>query len=140
MMGFSRVLYGKFGHKLNLTGFMLGSGILCLACYLLTSVSSNPILGLLGCVFCGFSVGIMWPGSISISSAKMPLGGTALFALLAMGGDLGASVGPGMIGVFTQNANDNMRAGMLAGTVFPIILIIAIFVIRVFIPSGNNAE
>ena len=119
---------------------MLGSGILCLACYLLTAVSSNPILGLLGCVFCGFSVGIMWPGSISISSAKMPLGGTALFAMLAMGGDLGASVGPGMIGVFTQNANDNMRAGMLAGTVFPIILIIAIFVIRVFIPSGNNAE
>lgn len=129
MMGFSRILYGKFGHKLNLTGFMLGSGILCLACYLLTAVSSNPILGLLGCVFCGFSAGIMWPGSISISSAKMPLGGTALFALLAMGGDLGASVGPGVIGVFTQNANDNMRAGMLAGIVFPIILIKAISVI-----------
>ena len=140
MMGLSRVLYGKFGHKINLPDFMLGSGILCLACYLLTALTKSPALGLLGCIICGFSVGIMWPGSISISSARMPLGGTALFALLAMGGDLGASVGPGVIGIFTQNADDNMRAGMLAGTVFPVILIIAVCIIKFFIPSERRGE
>ena len=140
MMGFSRILYGKFGHKINLPDFMLGSGILCLICYLLTAVSSGPVWGLLGCIFCGFSVGILWPGSISISSARMPLGGTALFALLAMAGDLGASIGPSVIGIFTQNANDNMRAGMLAGTIFPILLILAIIAIKIFIPSGKRGK
>lgn len=137
-MGLSRLLYGKFGHKINLPNFMLGSGILCLICYLLTAISSQPIFGLLGCVLCGFSVGIMWPGSISISSARMPLGGTALFALLAMGGDMGASIGPSVIGIFTQNANDNMKAGMLAGIVFPILLIIAICSIKLFIPTSKR--
>lgn len=132
-MGLSRVLYGKFGHRINLTDFMLGSGILCLACYLLAAVSSNPFFGLAGCILCGFSVGIMWPGSISIASAGMPFGGTALFALLAMGGDLGASIGPGVVGVITQNANDNMKAGMLAGIVFPIILITSICIIKIFV-------
>lgn len=138
MMGLSRLLYGKFGHKINLPDFMLGSGILCLVCYLLTAVSAHPVFGLLGCILCGFSVGIMWPGSISISSARMPMGGTALFALLAMGGDLGASIGPGVIGIFTQNANDNMRAGMLAGTVFPVLLIIAVCIIKLCIPSDRH--
>lgn len=137
-MGFSRLLYGKFGHKINLPNFMLGSGVLCLICYLLTAISSQPIFGLLGCVLCGFSVGIMWPGSISISSARIPLGGTALFALLAMGGDMGASIGPSVIGIFTQNANDNMKAGMLAGIVFPILLIIAICIIKWFIPTSKR--
>lgn len=137
-MGLSRLLYGKFGHKIKLLNFMLGSGTLCLICYLMTAISSRPIFGLLGCILCGFSVGIMWPGSISISSARMPMGGTALFALLAMGGDLGASIGPSVIGIFTQNANDNMKAGMLAGIVFPILLIVAICIIKFFIPSSKH--
>ena len=140
MMGLSRFIYGKFGQKINLTGFMLGSGMLCLACYLLTALSSSPAFGLIGCIVCGFSVGIMWPGSISISSERMPSGGTALFALLAMGGDFGASVGPGVIGLFTQSADDNMRAGMLAGIAFPIILITAICVIIVRIPKKKNKD
>lgn len=132
-MGLSRVIYGKYGHKMELTNFMLGSGILCLACYLLAALSGAPIIGLIGCIICGFSVGIMWPGSISIASAKIPLGGTALFALLAMGGDLGGSIGPGVIGAVTQNAGDNMKAGLLAGSIFPVILIISIVLIKIFI-------
>ncbi len=131
LMGLSRVIYGKRGHKMNLTNYMLGSGVLCLICYLLAAVSSNPVLGLIGCIVCGFSVGIMWPGSISIASSRIPLGGTGLFALLAMGGDLGASVGPGVIGAVTENANDSMKAGMLAGCVFPIILIISVYLIKI---------
>lgn len=80
----------------------------------------------------------MWPGSISIASSKIPLGGTGLFAFLAMAGDLGASIGPAAIGVITQNAGDNMKAGMLAGIVFPILLIVAICIIKFFIPSSKH--
>ena len=128
-MGISRVIYGRYGAKMNLNRFMLGSGILCLCCYLLTALSSNPVLGLAGCIFCGFSVGIMWPGTISLSSPRLPQGGTALFALLAMAGDLGGAFGPGLVGAVTQRAGDNMHTGMLAGSIFPLVLILALVLI-----------
>lgn len=130
-MGISRVIYGKYGEKIDLSNYMLGSGILCLVCYLLSALSIAPAFGLVGCILCGFSVGIMWPGSISIAAGEIPLGGTGLFALLAMGGDLGASVGPAVVGAVTQGAGDNMHIGMLAGCVFPIFLIVMISLIKV---------
>ena len=105
---------------------MIGSGVLCLGCYLLASLSSSPILGLTGCVFCGFSVGIMWPGTISITSPRLPQGGTALFAFLAMAGDLGGAFGPSLVGTVTQQAGDNLQTGMLAGSVFPLVLILSL--------------
>ena len=88
------------------------------------------VMLMMTCAVCGFSVGIMWPGTISITSGKIPLGGTAMFALLAMAGDLGGSIGPGVIGVVTQNANDNLKAGMLAACVFPVVLILSVLFIR----------
>ena len=128
-MGLSRVIYGKYGEKMNLTRFMLFSGALCLGCYLAASLSTAPWLGLAGCVVCGFSVGIMWPGAISIASPRLPEGGTALFALLAMAGDLGGAFGPSLVGAVTQQAGDNLQAGMLAGSVFPLILIVALLLL-----------
>lgn len=124
--GICRVIFGKYGDRMNLSGFMIGSGILCLICYLLASLSSSPILGLLGCVFCGFSVGIMWPGTISISSKRFPAGGTLMFALLAMAGDLGGALGPGIVGRVSQAAGDNMKAGIGAGCIFPVVLVVAV--------------
>lgn len=129
-MGLSRLIYGKYGDRMNLNHFMLGSGILCLCCYLLASLSANPIMGLIGCIFCGFSVGIMWPGTISITSPRLPQGGTALFALLAMAGDLGGAAAPGLVGNVTQLAGDNLRIGMLAGSIFPVILIVVLFILN----------
>ena len=128
MMGISRSFYGKYGEKMDLMKFMIGSGILCVICYLLASVSLNPISGLIGCIICGFSVGIMWPGTISISSERFPAGGTAMFALLAMAGDLGGSIGPGIVGRVTQSAGDNIRAGMGVGLLFPVTLLIMLFI------------
>lgn len=121
-MGISRVIYGKYGDRMNLMSFMFGSGSLCLLCYVMASVSSNPLIGLIGCIVCGFSVGIMWPGTISISSRQLPAGGTAMFALLAMAGDLGGAFGPGLVGNITQHADDNLQKGMLAGCVFPLVM------------------
>ncbi len=140
VMGLSRTIYGKYGEKLDLMRYMIGSGILCLACYLAASFSGSPMVGLLGCVICGFSVGIMWPGTISISSQTIPAGGTAMFALLAMAGDLGGSIGPGIIGIVTQNAGDNLRSGLLAGCLFPIVLVISVLVLRVMNAKKKAAQ
>ena len=125
-MGICRMLYGKYGEKVNLSKFMLGSGLLCVVCYIFASLFSNPVIGLIGCILCGFSVGIMWPGTLSISSKKFPAGGTAMFALLAMAGDLGGSIGPGIVGRVTQVAGDNIRTGMTVGLVFPVVLVIGL--------------
>ncbi|MDD3920733.1 MAG: MFS transporter [Eubacteriales bacterium] len=129
-MGISRVIYGKYGDKIELTAYMMGSGVLCLVCYLLASLSASPIWGLAGCIMCGFSVGIMWPGGISISSRKMPLGGTAMFALLAMAGDLGGVFGPSLVGYASQQFGDSLRTGLLLGCIFPIILIAGLLAMR----------
>ena len=129
-MGISRVIYGKYGSKIELTKYMLGSGALCFACYILAAISHNPVISLIGCILCGFSVGIMWPGTISILSKRLPAGGTAMFALLAMAGDLGGAFGPWLVGIATQMRNDDLKAGMLAACVFPIVLIVSIIGIK----------
>ena len=129
-MGISRMLYGKFSEKLNLTKVMLLCGAMCVGCYLLASLSASPILGLTGCALCGLAVGIMWPGSISISSQKCPRGGTAMFAFLALAGDLGATVSPAMVGSLSDQAGGNLKAGLLAATVFPAVLVIGLLILK----------
>ena len=129
-MGISRVLYGKFSEKLDLTKVMLGCGIMCAGCYLLASLSTLPILGLAGCAICGLAVGIMWPGSISISSQKCPRGGTAMFAFLALAGDLGAMVSPAMVGSLSEMAGGNLKTGLLAAAIFPIVLVLGLLVLK----------
>ncbi|MBQ0000104.1 MAG: MFS transporter [Clostridiales bacterium] len=136
-MGISRVLYGKFGEKVDLTVFMMGSGIMCICCYLIAALASIPVLGLIGCTLCGFSVAIMWPGSISISSKTLPTGGTAMFALLALAGDLGGAVGPAIVGNVTQRNGENLQAGVLAGIGFPVVLVISVIILRKW--RKNNA-
>jgi len=130
MMGLSRLWYSRYGDRVELTTFMALSGGLCLAAYLLAALSGLPLPGLAGCMLCGFSVGIMWPGSISISSARLPRGGTALFALLALSGDLGGAAGPALVGAVSHLAGENIHAGLLAGIVFPILLTVCALILR----------
>lgn len=129
-MAISRTIYGKFGEKMDLYRFMIASGILCLIAYLLAGFAQIPLIGLIGCMLCGFSVGIMWPGSISISSHLLPTSGTALFALLALAGDLGGTLGPGLVGEIAQAAGGNLQIGVISGLGFPIILVICVLFVR----------
>ena len=129
-MGIARMLYGKFSEKLDLSRVMLICAILCVGCYLLASLSSLPILGLMGCALCGLAVGIMWPGSISISSQHCPRGGTAMFAFLALAGDLGATVSPAMVGSLSEMAGGDLKTGLLFATAFPVILVLGLIVLR----------
>ena len=129
-MGITRMIYGKFSEKLDLTKVMLVCGVMCAGCYLLASLCAMPIFGLAGCSICGLAVGIMWPGTISISSQKCPRGGTAMFAFLALAGDLGATVSPTMVGSISEMAGGDLKIGLLAATVFPIMLVIGLIVLK----------
>ena len=129
-MGISRVLYGKFSHRLNLVRVMLFCGALCFGCYLLAALSALPLPGLAGCALCGMAVGIMWPGSISISSQNCPRGGTAMFAFLALAGDFGAMVSPSVVGAVAALNENSLKTGLLAATVFPLILVITLIILN----------
>ena len=129
-MGITRVIYSKMSEKLDLTKVMLLCGIMCAGCYLLASLSPIPILGLAGCALCGMAVGIMWPGTISISSQKCQRGGTAMFAFLALAGDLGATVSPALVGSIAETAGNNLKMGLLVATVFPVVLVAVLIALK----------
>lgn len=123
LMGLSRLIYGKYGEKFNLDRFMKGSCVLCVASYLCIFLVPVPIVGLIGCAICGFSVGIMWPGTFSKASAAIKRGGTVLFAMLALAGDLGCSGGPTLVGFVSSAFSGNLRLGILTAIVFPVLLL-----------------
>ena len=135
LMGISRVFYGKMSEKLDLTKTMLGCGALCILCYLLASLSPLPVLGLMGCALCGISVGIMWPGTLSISAQKCPKGGTVMFALLALAGDLGGSIGPSLVGSVSSMADGNLKTGLLVATLFPVLLIAGLVAVKKWVKT-----
>lgn len=124
LMGISRLIYGKYGDKLNLNRCMKTSCVLCVASYLCMALVPIPIIGLFGCAVCGFSVGILWPGTFSKAAASIKGGGTVLFAMLALAGDLGCSGGPTLAGAVSSGLNNNLRMGILAAVIFPILLLI----------------
>lgn len=129
-MGLSRLWYSKKGQSLDLSSYMIGSGVLCFAAYLIASLSAAPLMSFAGCMISGLAVGIMWPGSISITSARIPKGGTVLFALLALAGDLGGTLGPSLVGFCTIGSENNIQNGLFVASIFPIILIVSLITIK----------
>ena len=130
LMGTSRAFYGKFGEKINLDRFMIYSSVLCMFSYLCISLTPYPIFGLIGCAITGLSVGIMWPGTFSKAAAELPKGGTALFALMALAGDLGCSGGPTVVGMVSSIFQDNLKMGILAAICFPALLLVGIYLCK----------
>ncbi len=122
LMGASRAFYGKYGDRIDLDRFMTGSCLLCILAYAGTALAPVPALSMLSCALCGLSVGIMWPGTFSKASASIPYGGTAMFALLALGGDLGCSGGPTLAGFVSSMSGDNLKTGILSCVIFPVLL------------------
>lgn len=129
-MGLTRAYYGKNSDKVPLTKMMMGSALACIVCYLVAVFSGNPIFGLLGCAFCGFTVGIFWPGTFSIAALKLPGGGTAMYALMALAGDLGCSSGPTVVGMVADAMGGDLKKGILAAIVFPIVMVICLCILK----------
>ncbi len=130
LMGTSRLFYGKYGDRIHLEKFMIYSSCLCILSYLGISLLPVPLLSLAACAVCGMSVGIMWPGTFSKASAALPRGGTAMFAFLALGGDVGCSGGPTVVGMVSGVLGDDLKKGILAAVLFPLILLIGIILCR----------
>jgi len=126
LMGTSRAFYGKRGEKIDLDRFMIYSSILAIAAYLGIVFFPTPLLSLISCALCGLSVGIMWPGTFSKASAVLRRGGTAMFALLALGGDLGCAAGPSVVGFVSALRNDDLKLGILAAAIFPAVLLLGL--------------
>lgn len=133
LMGASRAFYGNYGEKINLDRFMAVSSVLCILSYLCLVFMPVPVLSLAGCALCGLSVGIMWPGTFSRASKALPAGGTALFALLALGGDIGCSGGPTLVGMVSGMCKGNLKAGILAALIFPVLLLTGIKKIKLVV-------
>ena len=130
LMGTSRAFYGKYGDRISLDCFMVLSSLLCIASYLGISLLGMPQLSLVCCALCGLSVGIMWPGTFSKAAAALPKGGTAMFALLALGGDVGCSGGPTLVGFVSEFFGGDLKKGILAGGVFPVLLLLGVALCR----------
>lgn len=126
LMGCSRLFYGKFSDRINLTGFISGSAVLCVCSYLLAVFAPVPLLSLAGCALTGLSVGIMWPGTFSLAAERCPKGGTAMFAFFALAGDLGCSSGPGLVGVMSGVFGEQLKIGLLFAIVFPVLLLLGV--------------
>ena len=126
LMGSARVFYSKFSDKLPLSKVMTASAVLCFSSYLVAGLSPVPMVSLLACAVCGFSVGVMWPGTFSLAAEKIPTGGTAMFALLALFGDTGCATGPALVGRMTTLFGDDLGKGLLFAAVFPIVIIVCV--------------
>jgi fucose permease len=126
LMGTSRVIYSRFGNKIPLEKYMLFCAFLCLASYLMITLSPLPSLSLVGCAVCGWSVGVMWPGTYSLASIELKRGSTAMFAILALAGDLGCTLGPSIVGIVSENAGNDLLRGIMAAMIFPIIMILGV--------------
>ena len=129
-MGTARALYGKYSDYIPLKKMMMGSAVLCIACYLIAVFAKNPVFGLIGCALCGFSVGIFWPGTFSIAASAIPGGGTAMYALMALAGDFGCSSGPTVVGMVANASGDNLKSGLLIAMVFPVVMLLGIGMMR----------
>ncbi len=130
LMGISRLLYGKYGARLELRRSMAVSALLCVAAYLCIALVPSPVMGLVGCAVCGFSVGIFWPGTFSIAADSLKGGGTALFALLALAGDLGCAGGPTLAGLVSSARGNDLRAGILAALCFPAVMLVCLLLLQ----------
>lgn len=131
-MGLARVFYSKYGHKIKLQKFILWCSGLCVVSYLIISLVPIPAIGFIGCGLCGMSVGIMWPGTFSVAASTIKGGGTAMFAFLALAGDVGCASGPGVVGFISGMFNDDLRKGILAAIVFPVIMIAGLILFKKF--------
>ncbi len=132
LMGTARVVNAKLSGKVDMLNVMIGCAVLCICSYLMAALAPVPVVGLIGCALCGLSVGVMWPSTFSIAVKHCPKGGTAMFALFALAGDMGCAGGPTLVGFVSDACGGVLNYGLLAAVVFPVIVIIAALAVKRF--------
>lgn len=134
MLAFARSLHSRFAHRLDLSVCIISCGVFAVFCYLVAALSPIPLVALAACGLCGFAVGILWPGTLSLASKAFPKGGGTLFAAMAFAGDIGCTLGPTTVGFVASYFGGNLKTGILLGTIFPLILVVGLLLI------GKNKE
>ena len=129
MMGSARIIYSKFADRIPQKAALFVCGVLTLLCYFAISLSKSPIIGLLGCILCGFAVGIFWPCTFSLATSKMPGCTTSMFALLSLAGDVGCTTGPTVAGFVADAAGGNLKIGILVSAIFPLFMLAALLML-----------
>lgn len=129
-MGTARAFYGKYSERVPLRRFMILSAVMCIACYIVAALFPNPFVGLVGCAFCGFTVGIFWPGTFSMAALKISGGGTAMYALMALAGDIGCSSGPTVVGMVANAFGGNLNIGIISAIVFPVVMLLGLIAMK----------
>lgn len=129
-MGIGRIFHAKFADRIDLEKYIGGCGVLCIVSYIIAVLPVGPVVNLIGCALCGLAVAMVWPGMISVAAVHCPTGGTAMFALLALGGDIGCTLGPTVVGLVSGAFNDNLKAGFVAAILFPLLIVIGIQMLR----------
>ena len=130
LMGIARAGYGNNSDRIPLKKMMVASACLCIICYLVAGLSHNPMVGLIGCAVCGFSVGIFWPGTFSLAAVKLPTAGTAMYAFMALAGDVGCSAGPTLVGLVANANQNNLQIGLLMALIFPVMILAGMWMLR----------
>ncbi|MBO5259872.1 MAG: MFS transporter [Agathobacter sp.] len=130
LMGTARAIYGKYSDRIPLKKMMISCAILCIGCYVMAIFAPSPIWGLAGCAVCGFSVGIFWPGTFSLAAVKLPGAGTAMYAFMALAGDVGCSSGPTLVGIVANYFGGDLQRGLVAGILFPVLILAGIYALR----------
>lgn len=130
LMGLSRTLYSKNADRMSIRRALTMSAALCIVCYITAALSKNPVAALAGCALTGFSVGVFWPGTFSVAAKALPKGGTAMYALLALAGDVGCSSGPSVVGFVANACGQDLTRGLLTAMVFPIVMLVGVRLIK----------
>jgi MFS family permease len=141
-LGVARTLYGAFGKKISVNNIMIiGAGVAFL-CYLLIAWTDVPWLSILACCIAGFATSMLWPGTLAVTSAKIPTAGVLIFALLAAGGDIGTSLFSWLTGVITDffaahapvlsstAEQYGLRMGLLISSVYPLLAFIFAYLLK----------
>lgn len=136
MMGIARTLYGIKGQKIDIRKTLAVCCFACILSFAITALVPIPAISLLGCSLCGLAVSLMWPGMLSLTAAGYPAGGTAMFAMLALGGDLGCSVGPWLTGIVADSSGLNI--GLLTGMIFPAVMLVGLFILKIWLKAKNS--
>ena len=136
MMGIMRTLYGIKGQKINMQRILVLCSVLCILSFAITALVPVPAIALVGCSLCGLTVSLMWPGMLSLTAGAFPSGGTAMFAMLALGGDLGCSIGPSLTGIIADSSNLNI--GLLAGMIFPAVMLVGLLIMKPLLKSKEK--
>ncbi len=138
LTGIVRIVYSLMSRKIRLISFMIVSAVVCLIGYLLAAFAPYPAVNLFGCALVGLSIAMFWPGTISLAARLCPTGGTFMFGLLALAGDIGCVTGTAIVGYAAGLFGDNLKMGLAIAAIFPLLMLVGVLASSQYTKSNSK--